>query len=135
MNINSQLDVKIQRWKIEQKILKESKALEMKLRKEICTEIFENKQGKFKTEYKDLKLESKVTIKLDEERWEIYKNSPDLDPNVLNAVKDKPTLVMSAMKNIDEDSKFWNLISEHPAAPAITIIKNKKKNEAFITLA
>ncbi len=131
MNVLTKLDMKIALWKIEAKKLKDSKAMEMKLRKEICTEIFENKQSKFKTEYKDLKLESNTTLKLDETMWEIYKQTIDRDCVELMAVQYKPALVAAVMKEIDEDSKFWDLITEQPAAPTIKI--NEKK-EAFITL-
>jgi hypothetical protein len=118
---------KIETWSDLESALKKMKADEMKLRKEICEEVFKGRQGQF-TEKVDighsiLTASSKTTLSLDEEILENIWG--DLDELEQSCIKFKPNLLKTPLAKISEKSELWDCIVEKPSAPTLSI-KDKK---------
>lgn len=133
----------IQQWLFIKSQLDTSKEGEMKLRKEICTEVFKVRTGKFTEKLEQdgfkIKATSNVNVKFDSESPTVIDlleqlNSIDAKQALLNAigffdptnaeclcVKIKIELSKTALKLISDESSIYDMIIEEPATPTLEI--------------
>ena len=103
--------------------LKALKAKEMKMRKELCAEIFEGKFGAMKETFTsdNMKVvaENTVTYKLDiagvSSVWE------DLSTMQKTAVRWKPELILAQYKALVEPGILQECVTIQPAAPTLKV--------------
>lgn len=121
------LQEKIEAWAQLDSALKKIKSDELKIRKEICTEVFKGRQGAF-TEKVDIghsviTASSKTTLSIDEELLENIWD--ELDDDERACIKYKPSILKTNLKVISDESEIYDCITEKPATPSLTI-KQKK---------
>lgn len=108
--------------KVSQK-LKELKAEEQALRKELCSILFDNQSGEFKTstetEHLVVVAESKVTRNID--ATALTTMLSDLTDQERKAINYKPNLVLREYRKLPEDSKLHSVIIERPAMPTLDV--------------
>jgi hypothetical protein len=103
--------------------LKQLKEKEMKLRKELCEDMFDGKVGRFVVtkdtpDYK-VKATSKVTTQLDED---VLKDMyDDLSEIERAAVKFKPSLVAKQYNKLSVESMLHEAVIQKPATPTLKI--------------
>ena len=125
--MNYKVAQKIQEWQDVESDMKVLKALELKLRKEICEELFEGRQGTFTvsdtifvegTNGIKVTASSKTTMALDEEMLDELALT-DIEEQ---CIKYKASLVKSALNELDVDSPLWDCITEKPATPGLKAV-------------
>lgn len=109
--------------------LQDIKEQEMKLRKELCENLFNGKVGRFVVtdkfpEFK-AKATSKVTTSLDEDVLkEMYEELSELEQA---AIKFKPTLVAKQYNKLPLTSLLHEAVIQKPATPTLKIDFKKVK--------
>jgi len=103
--------------------LKTLKAKELKLRKELCVDIFDGRVGvekkKFTEDGFNINAENKVTYKLDPDSTTMmFSEFTDGDRE---AIKWKPELKMKEYKKISEGSLLHECITIKPATPTLKV--------------
>lgn len=106
--------------------LKKTKADELKMRKELCADIFgmtpAPAKKKFVTESGyEVKAESNVNHKLDKDVVnQLFKDFTDADKNALKFI---PDLVMKFYKTLPEDSILHEAVTVNPSTPTLKVEK------------
>ena len=117
------MEKKLKKWyELSQKV-KELKAKEQRLRREICEEMFDGKLGEFAVgrEYGNysVKATSRVTRSIDETVLESIEE--DLTAQELSCIKRKASLVLASYKKLPGDSLLYEAITEKPAMPSLKL--------------
>lgn len=112
---------KVQAWTEIEAKMKQLKSQEMKMRKEICDELFQGRVGTFTVneELKKLGIKltaaSKTTLSLDKEELE----NMVLTPAQEACIKYTPSLLKTGLDNLEEDDELFSIITEKAAAPSL----------------
>jgi len=114
-------------WKQLSSDLKELKAKEMKMRKELCYEMFKGEQGQIKIKH-EFEFENttflavadgKIGYKLDESLVnQMFSEFSDEEKNVLNF---KPVLKLAAYKQLRADALLHDAVTTVQAAPTLSV--------------
>jgi len=104
--------------------LKTLKNAEMKLRKELCAEIFEGKVNETKKTFKfegyEITANNAVTYKLDAEGIEAVWE--ELPPDEKQVIQWKPALILAAYKKLPSyDCMVHDYVTISPAAPTLKV--------------
>ncbi len=103
--------------------LKDLKAAEMKLRKELCTEIFGGKVGKMRKKFMsdefEVTAENSVAKKVDKEALtEMWDELSELEKA---AIKWDPSLVAAGYKIVGENSILHECVTTKPTTPTLKV--------------
>lgn len=103
--------------------VKELKAKEIKIRRELCAELFGGRVGEFTVKRDNpiyvLSAKSDVNRNIDETALLIMMD--DLTDQERRCIKFSPKLVLGEYRKLDDDSKLHEVISESPAMPTLKI--------------
>ena len=119
--------------------LKKTKDDEGILRRELCTEIFEGKTGKFtkkapfnciptgetETLYLELTAKSKTSLKADEAELQNLKDQGLLSEAAEACFERKLSIKEGPLRKISKEDPVWNAITETPGMPELEIRKVK----------
>ena len=118
-------------WHILDANLKRLKKEEADLRRKLCADLFEGRQGNFKAieEHDGIKVTatSKTTTKLDVEAYNQIHG--ELTQEDKNCVEFKPTLKKRDYNKLSEDSLLHEAIVEKPAMPTLKVEYIGEKGE------
>ena len=117
-------DIQISNWITAKANLDHYKALEMNLRKEICSELFQGQQGRFKvTEHLpqwDVVANSNTTMKVDEEILNGLAEQDLLTQEDMDCFERKLS-IKAALRKRPSDSQVWFAVTESPATPTLKV--------------
>lgn len=118
-------------WLAASKKLKEAKAEEIKLRKEICTELFGTKEGEFTEKQEDkvfsIKGTSKITTSLDQEKLIELAKDELLDQDDVDCFTQVYKMSEAKVKKRPKESNLWKAIEQKPATPTLEITRLEPK--------
>jgi hypothetical protein len=116
---------KIGRWHTLAQQLKEIKAEEMQLRKEICGHILQNKvppcSDVLTFSGSDTILEAKQTVSHNIDEAALQSMVGDLDLEERNCIKYKPSLVLRPYKKLPDTSILHDAVIVKPSAPTLKV--------------
>jgi hypothetical protein len=121
------MEEKLEEWLTVSNQLKQLKDKEIKLRREICLELFEGKQGAFKHNQTfgilDVSAESKINRKIDLVTVNaLYENLTNSEKACLRV---KYELNMTQYKSLPEDSQLHEAVTETPSpTPVLKVTIN-----------
>lgn len=124
------MDEKYLKWLKTYSAYKKLEAEELKLRKEICYDILQNRTPpitiiKLSDNNKwRLKTRQSVRYNIDEPVFTVIKDSLSIQEK--RAIKHKPTLKLKEYKQLPEDSLLHQAIIEKPTTPELKITEVKK---------
>lgn len=119
------LEAKSRLWVWVEDQMKKFKSSEMKLRKEICNEIFDGEEGKFTKKQKfpdsgfELSATSKVNVKFDNDILNDIVD--DLDDDEEECLKRSIAPVISGLNKLYDSSILWRAVEEKPATPELKV--------------
>jgi hypothetical protein len=123
--------VDILEWNIAKNKLDKFKELEMRLRLEVCGELFIGKKpGKFtiKKNIEGLEVKAVATVNVSVDPKGLEAVWDNLTPLEKSCISHKPKLVPKQLKQLlidDPKSKLFELITSKPGAPTLTIIEEE----------
>jgi hypothetical protein len=104
--------------------LKQLKADEMRLRKEICAEILANKTPPCKTKanFGIIIVEAAMTVTHNIDEAALQSMVTELTPEERNAIKYKPSLLLRPYKQLSPESILHDAVVVRPNAPTLKVI-------------
>lgn len=115
---------KFKEWRDLYNLLKSMKSQEMKMRKELCVDIFKGSTAGNKAKFEIgsilVKAENKINFKLDTESVKaMYDELEEADKD---AMKWSPSLKLREYKKLGEGSLLHECVTIKPAAPVLKVI-------------